>query len=166
MYFRILRRVPHGAPLTGGGRVAVPFLVLMLVQVTGCAIVPRSQMDECRQVAHTLRSENARMKDRILALQSQNRDYADRAVDDAHRLAIQDEAIEHLEQSVQAYQDETAQLEAAYKKLASSLGGDEPAKARLTQSPPARPGRGKPDTRVPADGRKKPGNGDDDEARR
>ena len=58
-------------------------------------------------------------------VQSQNRDYADRAVDDARRLAIQDEAIERLESSVQAYQDERARLESAYHQLASSLGETE-----------------------------------------
>ena len=37
----------------------------------------------------------------------------------------QDDAIERLEHSVQAYQDERARLEAAYKKLASNLGAPE-----------------------------------------
>ena len=55
-------------------------------------------------------------------MQGQNRDYAERAVDDAKRLAIQDEAIERLEHSVQAYQDERTRLEAAYQQLASNLG--------------------------------------------
>jgi hypothetical protein len=90
-------------------------------------------MDECQRLAQTLRSENARMKDRVLALQGQNRDYAERAVDDARRLAIQDEAIERLEHSVQAYQDERARLEAAYEQLAANLGSPDSAKeARAT----------------------------------
>ena len=79
-------------------------------------------MDECQKLTQSLRADNARLKDRVLALQGQNRDYAERAVDDARRLAIQDEAIERLEHSVQAYQDERTRLEAAYKQLASSLG--------------------------------------------
>ena len=45
----------------------------------GCGIVPRSRMDECQKLSQLLRSENARLKDRVLSLQSQNRDYADRA---------------------------------------------------------------------------------------
>ena len=95
-------------------------------------------MDECQQLSRTLRSENARLKDQILVLQTQNRDFADRAEDDAHRLAIQDEAIERLESSVQAYQDERDRLEAAYHQLASSLG-ESRAKAdeRLSQASPA-----------------------------
>jgi uncharacterized protein HemX len=110
--------------VSGARRAAKSLLLAAVIAPSvGCAIVPRSQMDECRQITHTLRSENARMKDQILALESQNRDYADRAVDDSHRLAVQDEALEQLEQSVQAYQKERGQLEAAYKKLASTLGG-------------------------------------------
>src|SRR5262249_23506762 len=66
-------------------------------------------------------SENARLKDQVLAFQSQNRDYADRAVDDARRLAIEEEAIERLEHSVQVYQDERTKLEAAYRELRLSL---------------------------------------------
>jgi hypothetical protein len=88
---------------------------------SGCAIVPRERMDECQRLTQTLRSENARLKDRVLALQGQNRDYAERAVDDSRRLAIQDEAIERLERGVQAYQDERNRLEAAYQQLASNL---------------------------------------------
>jgi hypothetical protein len=97
--------------------------LLTLVASAGCTIVPRPQFDECKQLARTLRSENARLKDQVLALQSQNRDYADRAVDDSRRLTAQDEAIERLEVSVQDYQKDRDRLEAAYKQLAASLGG-------------------------------------------
>jgi hypothetical protein len=88
----------------------------------GCAIVPRSEFDECKQLAKTLRTENARLKDHILALQSQNRDYSDRAVDDLRRLTAQDEAIERLDGSVRAYQAERNELEASYRQLVASLG--------------------------------------------
>jgi hypothetical protein len=79
-------------------------------------------MEECQQLSRTLRTENARLKDQLLVLQAQNRDYADRSLDDSRRLADQDEAIERLERSVHAYQDERAQLESAYHQLAASLG--------------------------------------------
>ena len=70
-----------------------------------------------------MRTDNARLKDQVLALQSQNRDYAERAVDDSRRLAIQDETIERLERSVQAYQTDRSKLESAYQQLTSSLDG-------------------------------------------
>ncbi len=112
---------------------------LALVLCCGCALAPRSQVEECRQLSRTLRTENARLKDQVLVLQSLNRDFADRAQDDANRLASQDEAIERFESSVRAYQDERDRLEAAYHQLASSLG-ESRAKAdeRLSQASPAR----------------------------
>ena len=127
---RAVAAIPRSGPQTnrrglrGVRRLAAARLVIGLALVVGpgCGIVPRSRMDECQRLTQTLRSENARMKDRVLALQGQNRDYAERAVDDAKRLAVQDEAIERLEHSVQAYQDERTRLEAAYQQLASSLG--------------------------------------------
>jgi hypothetical protein len=94
----------------------------LLFLTAGCAMAPRAQMEECQQLSRTLRTENARLKDQLLVLQAENRDYADRSLDDSRRLADQDEAIERLERSVHAYQDERAQLESAYHQLAASLG--------------------------------------------
>jgi hypothetical protein len=114
---------PHGRILRGADRVAMVSLVIgLLLAGGGCGIIPKSRMDECQRLTQTLRSENARLKDRVLALQGQNRDYAERAIDDARRQATQDDAIQRLEQSVQAFQDERARLEAAYKQLVSNLG--------------------------------------------
>ncbi len=87
-----------------------------------CAVVPRSQLDESLQVTRSLRAENARLKDQVIDLQAQNRDASDRALDDLRRLAIRDEAIERLRHSVQQYQDDRDRLEAAYQRLAASLG--------------------------------------------
>jgi chromosome segregation ATPase len=111
-----------------------------LVVCGGCALAPRSQVEECHQLSRTLRSENARLKDQLVVAQAQNRDYADRAEDDSRRLASQDEAIERFQSSVRGYQDERARLEAAYHQLAASLG-ESRAKAdeRLSQASPALP---------------------------
>ena len=96
--------------------------VLLPVFSAGCAIVPRARLDESQRLNQTLRSENARLKDQVLALQGQNRDYADRAVDDLRRSAAQDQAIERLEQSVLAYQEDRDRLHEAYEQLTASLG--------------------------------------------
>ncbi len=88
----------------------------------GCGIVPRSRMDECQKLSQLLRTENARLKDQVLSLRSQNRDYADRAVDDLRRLTARDQTIERLEQSVLAYQDDRERLAAAFEQLRVSLG--------------------------------------------
>jgi len=98
---------------------------LMLIGVgllPGCAVVPNSRLEESRRLAQSVRTENARLKDQVLALQAQNRDYADRALDDLRRLTARDEAIARLERSVQAYQDERDRLEGAYRRLTMSLG--------------------------------------------
>lgn len=105
--------------------VPIPRLFLMLLLAAGllpgCGIVPRSRMEESRKLSQLLRSENARLKDQVLALQGQNRDYADRAVDDLQRLTAREQAIERLEQSVQAYQQDRERLAAAYEQLTVSL---------------------------------------------
>lgn len=97
-------------------------LLLAIGCLPGCGIVPRSRMDECQKVSQLLRTENARLKDQLLSAQSQNRDYADRAVNDLRRLTVRDQAIERLEQSVHAYQDDRERLAAAYEQLRVSLG--------------------------------------------
>ena len=99
----------------------LPFVALLAIG-SGCTMVPRSQVAECQQVSQMLRSENARYKDQNLALQAQNRDYADRAVDDARRLAAQEETIEQLKESNLAYRKDRSQLEAAFIQLTANLG--------------------------------------------
>jgi hypothetical protein len=81
----------------------------------------REQLDECHRLSQTLRSENAGLKDQMLALRSQNQDFSERAVDDARRLATLEQTNRRLETSVQAYQDERTRLESAYKELRASL---------------------------------------------
>jgi hypothetical protein len=98
-------------------------LALLVAGVfSGCAVVPGSRLDESQRLVHSLRAENARLKDQVLGLQAQNRDYADRALDDLRRLTARDQAIDRLERSVQAYQDDRDRLAAAYRRLAVGLG--------------------------------------------
>ena len=141
---------------------AVWFVIAgLMIQCAGCAMAPRAQMDECQQVSRTLRSENARLKDQLLTAQSQNSDYAERAVDDARRLARQDEAIERLEHSVQAYQDERGRLESAYRQLASSLGDASPrSEVRVSQAVPVSTPKNKPHRAASSRGEKDRGDPD------
>jgi hypothetical protein len=99
-------------------------------------------MDECQRLSQALRSENARLKDQVVALQAQNRDYAERAVDDLRRLAAREQAIEQLERGIQAYQEDRDRLGQAYARLAGSLGHS----GRLDTPPdgPARSGATRP----------------------
>jgi hypothetical protein len=91
--------------------------------VSGCRMVPRDQVEECHRLSQTLRTENAQLKDQVLALRSQNQDLSERSVDDVRRLAQLEAANRTLESSVQAYQGERARLESAYKELRASLPG-------------------------------------------
>jgi hypothetical protein len=90
--------------------------------VPGCAMVPRERIEESQRLTRSLRTENGRLKDQVVALQTQNQDYADRALDDLRRLTARDEAIERLQQSVHGYQDDRDRLASAYQRLAVSLG--------------------------------------------
>lgn len=104
------------------GRAPFVLAVAALV-VSGCRMAPRQELDDCHRLSQTLRSENAGLKDQMLALRSQNEDFSERAVDDARRLAQLETSNQRLETSVQAYQDERTRLEAAYKELRASLPG-------------------------------------------
>jgi hypothetical protein len=105
------------------GRI-IPIVIGGAMLSPGCQLATRSQLEECRRLSQTLRSENAQLKDRMLALQGQNRDLSERAVDDSRRLAQIEQVNSQLETSVQAYQDERSRLESAYKELRTSLGKD------------------------------------------
>jgi hypothetical protein len=157
--FHLERRRLHARSV----RLAAAWIVIpgMMLHCAGCAMAPRAQLDECQQLSRTLRSENARIKDQLLTAQSQNQDYAERAVDDARRLASQDEAIERLEHSVQAYQDERGRLESAYRQLASSLGETGArSEERLSQAVPVSIPKNKPRSAVPGRGEKDRGDPD------
>lgn len=112
--------LPTGRP-SWSRRLGACALVAVL-SAGGCTVVPRERVEESQRLVRNLRAENAKLKDQLLSLEAQNRDLADRAVDDLRRLTARDEAIARLEQSVQSYQDDQAKLAAAYERLTSSLG--------------------------------------------
>ena len=90
-----------------------------------------------------LRSENARLKDQLLVAQTQNRDFADRAEDDARRLAklgrgrlsVMRAASRHTRTSVAAWKRHTTSLHRAWVSRASK------ADERLSQASPAPAGQ-------------------------
>ena len=128
-------RLPGRAPLV---------LAAAAFVASGCRMAPRQEVDDCHRLSQTLRSENAELKDQMLALRSQNQDFSERAVDDARRLAQLETSNQRLETSVQAYQDERTRLEAAYKELRASLPGSLlPLSSNQQGGPePSRPRRG------------------------
>ena len=105
----------------GGRRKAGVLTLVVAAVLSGCSMVPRDRLDESYRLAQTLRTENARLKDQVVALEAQNRDAADRALDDLRRLTARDQAIERLERSVEAYRDDRDRLAAAYERLTTTL---------------------------------------------
>jgi hypothetical protein len=128
-------RLPGKAPFV---------LAAAALLASGCRMAPRQEVDDCHRLSQTLRSENAALKDQMLALRSQNQDFSERAVDDARRLAQLESSNQRLETSVQAYQDERTRLETAYKELRASLPGSlQPLSSNQQSGPePSRPRRG------------------------
>jgi len=128
-------------------------------------MVPRSQVADCQRAQQTLHSENARLKDQVLVLQTQNRDYADRAVDDSRRLAVQEETIDRLQQTTLAYQNDVSRLEAAFKQLTANLG-DFGASTAAARAWPRTTGRSASSTNKNDSGSRSPNtSGPDDAAR-
>jgi hypothetical protein len=124
------RRWPVG---TSHGRLVALCIASVLA---GCAVVPGSRLDESQRLVQSLRAENARLKEQVLGLEAQNRDYADRALDDLRRLSARDQAIERLERSVQSYQDDRDRLAAAYGRLTVGLGRTTGGDSTLTTANP------------------------------
>jgi predicted nuclease with TOPRIM domain len=83
--------------------------------------VPRSQVDDARKLVQSLRAENAQLKDSNLALKVQNQDLAQRAVDDSKAIRALEVSNDQFEQSIQAYQDEREQLQAAFSELKGQI---------------------------------------------
>jgi chemotaxis protein MotB len=92
-----------------------------VVFLPGCGLVPRARVDDCHKLTQTLRSENDRLKDTELSLRAQNQDLTQRAVDDARKLGLQEEALQRLERSVLSYQDERDKMALAFQRLKSEI---------------------------------------------
>ncbi|AGA27468.1 OmpA/MotB family protein [Singulisphaera acidiphila] len=89
--------------------------------LTGCAVVPRSRLEDCHKLSQTLEADKARLNDNLLSLRSQHNDLAQRADDDARRLLAQEDEVKRLRGTVQAYQDEREQLATDYARVKSLL---------------------------------------------
>src|SRR4051812_36176541 len=71
--------------------------ILLACAASGCAAVPRGQIEDCRQQTLALHAELSQTKDLAANLRTQNREMAARSVEDARRLAALEESNERLE---------------------------------------------------------------------
>lgn len=93
----------------------------LILGISGCASVPRSQMEESRQQVVSLRAELAQTKDLAAKLRTQNREIAARAVEDARRIATLEDSNQALEDSVLAYQDEREKYAESLRAIQSGV---------------------------------------------
>jgi chromosome segregation ATPase len=100
-------------------------LVLILLgsalMAPGCAFVPKSRFDEAQKVVQSLRTENTQLKDSALTLKVQNQDLAQRAIDDDQAIRALEAANTQYERSIQAYQEEREDLQAAFRDLKNQV---------------------------------------------
>ncbi|WP_422926783.1 OmpA family protein [Singulisphaera sp. PoT] len=89
----------------------------------GCAVVPRSKLDESRRLSRTLQADNARLKNSVTSLKSQYEELAERSDDDAFRLRNQEQEIQKLLASVHAYQEDREQLARGVERLKNQVRG-------------------------------------------
>ena len=120
--------------------------LLLAAVAPGCAIAPKSRLDDATRITRALRAENAQLRDQTLALRGENRDLSERAVGDARKIAALEGANDRLEASVQGYIDEREDLVDRYQRFRrlaqASAGADLSAglSARLRAFASAHPG--------------------------
>ncbi len=102
-------------------RLVFPLVLGFALLGPGCAFVPKPKFDEAQKLVQSLRSENTQLKDSALTLKVQNQDLAQRAVDDDKAIRALEAANSQYEQSIQAYQQDREELQAAFRELKSQV---------------------------------------------
>jgi chemotaxis protein MotB len=108
------------------GRTPAATALLVGVIASGCALVPKSRLDDAAKITQALRAENVQLRDQVLTLRSENRDLSERALGDARKISAMEKVNERLETSVQGYIDEREDLVdkfQQYRRLAQSATG-------------------------------------------
>ena len=101
-------------------RPAIPVAVVAMacaLLAPGCAFVPKTRLEDAQKLVQSLRSENSQLRDSRLSLKVQNQDLSQRAIDDARAIRALEVANIQYEQSIQGYQEEREQLQAAFQEL-------------------------------------------------
>jgi chemotaxis protein MotB len=100
---------------------------------SGCALAPKSRLDDCHKQCQNLQAETAQLKDTNLKLRADAQDLAQRSVEDARRIKELDETNQRLERSVLGYQQERDELTRAFESFKNqvALGVDRTPAAML-----------------------------------
>lgn len=98
-----------------------PGLLIALTAITaavaGCAWVPQGRIEDCRQRVQVLQATNQELRDVAVHVRQENKDLAQRSLDDTRRLRAQEEAIRRYERSIADYQSEREQLYALLDQI-------------------------------------------------
>ena len=111
-------------------------LILSLGLATGCALVPKSRLDDAAKITQALRAENAQLRDQTLSLKGENADLSDRALGDTRRIAALEQSVDRLETSVQGYIDEREDLVdkfQRFRRLAQASAASPPSSAMISR---------------------------------
>jgi outer membrane protein OmpA-like peptidoglycan-associated protein len=87
----------------------------------GCGTLPHSQLAECHKRSQALQAEADQLKNQALGLRDRNRELAQRALEDAHRIHALEQSNSKLERSILAYQEERNRLVEAFEQLQSQI---------------------------------------------
>jgi outer membrane protein OmpA-like peptidoglycan-associated protein len=87
----------------------------------GCGTLPHSQLAECHNRSQALQAEADQLKNEALGLRDRNRELAQRALEDAHRIHALEQSNTKLERSILAYQEERNRLVEAFEQLQSQI---------------------------------------------
>jgi uncharacterized protein YhaN len=101
---------------------AAALLILCTLIAPGCAFVPKTRLDDAQKVVQNLRTQNAQLKDVTVTLKSQNQDLTQRAIDDGRSIRALEAANEQYERSIQGYQEDREQYQAAFRDLKARVG--------------------------------------------
>lgn len=97
---------------------AARVIVLGLAALSaGCALAPKSQLDQCHKLCRSLQAETSQLKDATLTLRAHNQDLAQRSVADSQRIEELERDHRRLERSIVAYQEERDQLAASFERM-------------------------------------------------
>ncbi|HWE39534.1 MAG TPA: OmpA family protein [Isosphaeraceae bacterium] len=101
--------------------------------LAGCALVPRSDLEESRRRERALRSEVAQLRSEALALRATEQNLTRRAVDDDRRVRELEEINARLERSVAGYQAERDRLVRDFDRLERLVRGGTDATSAATE---------------------------------
>jgi|GEM_PF-6952058 len=90
----------------------------LFAAMPGCSSWPwKSGSRDAERLTRVIHAENARLKDVVVQLRSSNEDMAQRALDDASRLARLEDENERFRSSIAAYQSERERMARSFQTL-------------------------------------------------